>query len=726
MTLNPVPYLRFIVLAAALSVASISGALTAPREVDEQTLKLHELSFEQLLKTKIITSTRNSIDIAQSPTSATVYTSADIKRMGVRNIKELLERTPGFFTNKQPAGPAIGSRGFIGDNEQFLLLIDGHNANSIVDKGPGNFFVYPMLENVKRVEILRGPGSTLWGSDAALGIIHIITEDGSELDKSTITYSQASEDDYRFLNLKIGEKITQNVDYLASLTFSESSGFVLDPRDFLAREGMWEDIDDSWELYLKANLDNVKVYARVSDFTNARPGGSVSGVDEDAYTRRRHTYLDIQRNWQLNTRADLELRVFSDLMERWHAVITPITSPGTAIVEDSGASRELSLGVELISRMEPIKGHNLLAGLRAVKTEVDPVTFARIFPVTAEPSSSPITNNNKVVPDEVDKNFALFIEDDWKINNELSMVLGVRLDRNTLREESTIVLPRFSVNWNFSPSWFAQYSYTTGYIRPPVGLGFLGQGQFNTGLTFSAEGKLYGAADSQEVKNHELRVSYKREPLSFSISFYKTAIENSFNFIFEPASVGGEDGILAFVNTPRVDSQGTEIEFNYVPSSSWNLYGNLSLVFDASIDEFTGKSFGAEFDLDNTAFGFGEGIFTGDGSVVGYPEKILNLGVNYFYDERISANLHYRVWSDLKTRNRIDLFTVGKGEKSYGPEQFLDLNIRFGQVMGYNLDASLFVKNILNNDDSKIGMLYFTQDWTERARSIGFNISYAY
>ena len=51
-----------------------------------------------------------------------------------------------------------------------------------------------------------------------------------------------------------------------------------------------------------------------------------------------------------------------------------------------------------------------------------------------------------------------------------------------------------------------------------------------------------------------------------------------------------------------------------------------------------------------------------------------------------------------------------RGETSYGPEQFLDLNIRFSAVLGSDLDVSVFAKNLLDNDDSEIGMLYFTQD----------------
>ena len=681
--------------------------------------KWYERSFEQLLETKIVTATRDQQQIGDAPANMTVYTAADIQRMGLRSIKELLERTTGFFTNKQGAGPAIGSRGFIGDNEQFLMLIDGHNVNSIVDKGPGNSFIFPFLEQVKRVEIQRGPGSTLWGSDAALGIIHIITQDGGDdIDGVVTTYSHATEDNQHYLNLKAGEQLTDNVHYMMSFTAAESDGF----KSGVPRERTWEALDDSKEFYFKAKLRDTKVYARFSDIRNQRPVGSIAGIDEKAYTRRKHSYLDIQRSIALTEQWDIEGRLFTDLMERWQSQITQVTSPGTSTVEESAASKETALGLELLGRWRPSDSHKVLMGIRAVQTEVDPVSNSVVFPVTALPSTSTGSINMRVVPEDKDTNIAVFAEDNWAISDNFNVIVGLRVDRNDLREESTIVLPRFAANWKINGQWSGQYAYSTGYIRPPVGIGFLGQAQFNN--DYNTNGRIFGAEDSQQVESHDIRISYNSKPISIRWNLYYNTIEDSFNFLFQQGSVGTENRVLFFINTPEINTYGTELEFNYVPSDRWNIYGNLSYVIEAKLATTTSSSFGVPYDLNNTQFKFGEGAFTPDGTVSGYPHQIVNLGLNYFFSEQLSANLHYRGWSKMSGREGNNF--QGLENKDTGPEHFVDMNIRYQQIGGTKLDMALFVKNLLGNDDSEINELYFSQTWSERARSIGLKMSYSF
>ena len=704
---------RCLLLAAALSYNVSALADTAKND------KWYERSFEQILETKIVTATRDQQQIVDSPANMTVYSAADIQRMGLRSIKELLERTTGFFTNKQGAGPAIGSRGFIGDNEQFLMLIDGHNINSIVDKGPGNTFIFPFLEQVKRVEIQRGPGSTLWGSDAALGIIHIITQDGgTDIDGVQTTYSHATEDDLHYLNIKAGEQLTDDVHYMMSFTAAESDGFI----SGTPTEQTWEALDDSKEFYFKATLRDTQVYARFADIRNQRPLGSIAGIDEKAYTRRKHSYLDIRRSAVISDGFNLEGRFFADLMERWQSLINPVTTPGTQMVEESAASKETALGVELLSRWRPSDEHNILIGLRAVQTEIDPVSNSVTYPVTARFSTSNGSINTRVVPEDKDTNVALFAEDSWAINDSFNIIVGLRIDHNDLREESTIVLPRFAANWKISDQWSAQYSYSTGYIRPPVGIGFLGQAQFND--DFNTNGRIFGANDSQEVGTHDIRISYNRKPISIRWNLYHNTIEDSFNFLFEQGMVGAESRVLFFINTPEINTYGTELEFNYVPSDRWNIYGNLSYVFDAKLKTTKSSAFGVAYDLNNTQFKFGEGAFSSDGTVSGYPHQIVNIGLNYFFSEQISGNLHYRGWNDMS--GRADNLFQGLHSKKTGPEHFVDMNIRYQQVAGTQLDMAVFVKNLLGNDDSEINELYFNQLWADRARSIGLKLSYTF
>lgn len=87
-------------IARRLLLTTMLGYSTSALSVDmEKNNKWYERSFEQLLETKIVTATRDQQQIGDAPANMTVYTAADIQRMGLRSVKELLERTTGFFTN---------------------------------------------------------------------------------------------------------------------------------------------------------------------------------------------------------------------------------------------------------------------------------------------------------------------------------------------------------------------------------------------------------------------------------------------------------------------------------------------------------------------------------------------------------------------------------------------------------------------------------------------------
>ncbi len=703
---------------ALLCIASFAVAENTDQASEQP---WYERSFEQLLDTKIITPTRDTQSLRNSAAAISVYTANDIKRMGIRTVKELLERTTGFFVNKQLAGAAIGSRGYIGDNEQFLLLIDGHNANSIVDKGPGFFFLFPMLENVKRVEIVRGPGSTLWGSDAALGIIHIITKDGTDIDGPVATYSYATEDRYRYANVQAGEKLAEDISYIVSFTGAKAEGFPEDGVDPFW-PGRWEQIDDSWELYFTAQLRNTTVHTRAADLKNSNPSMNVfqaTNLDQPPYYRRRHIYLDIEHSRAISNSLSLELRVFTDLMERWQKLRNMINSKGISTVMESAASKENALGLELLGKWRPHSQHALLFGLRAVRTEIDPVTNNVSYPSTSEPPSAGTVFNLRVVPEDIDENIAVFIEDDWRISKDINSTLGLRLDRNNLREKNTIVLPRLGINWQFAPSWSSHYSYNTGYIRPPVGIGFLGQETFNTFTNDNSEeytALIYGASDSEKVYSHDLQLQFKRNPLIANLALFHTQIDDAFNFLFQADSADDPTRILFFINTNTIKSYGYELSFQYLPISEWDFYGNLSHVLQAKVDKLTGSEAGIDYDFFNDFTPFAP-----DGTVAAYPQQIWNLGLNYQHKDTLTLNLHYRGWSDMHMSEN---FTNRK--ISFGPEHFFDLNIVFNKLLGTQLNVALFAKNLLDNDDSEIAMLLFRNEWSERGRSMGIKLDYQF
>src|SRR3954470_1357332 len=168
---------------AALLIAVIPLALAAqtpqtPRAIGEVTL----FGEEQL---KVEAATKTEIPISKAPNAVTVVTAKQISESGARTVPDLLRLVAGVNVRWNPMVQTIDIRGF-GENpfsNRILLLIDGVPYNSGDTGGfplsPG-FDTFP-IQNIKRIEIVRGPGSSLYGENAYWGVINIVTLSGDDL-----------------------------------------------------------------------------------------------------------------------------------------------------------------------------------------------------------------------------------------------------------------------------------------------------------------------------------------------------------------------------------------------------------------------------------------------------------------------------------------------------------------------------------------------------------------
>lgn len=145
---------------------------------------LLELSLEDLMAFEVVTPTRTKIELGNVPGSVTVITRDQIRKSPAQTIPELLRRVPGLNIRWNPMVQTIDVRAF-GSNpftSRVLLLIDGVPYNSWNKGGfpqhPG--FDFFNLEYVSHIEILRGPGSALYGENAFNGVINIVTLSGGD------------------------------------------------------------------------------------------------------------------------------------------------------------------------------------------------------------------------------------------------------------------------------------------------------------------------------------------------------------------------------------------------------------------------------------------------------------------------------------------------------------------------------------------------------------------
>ncbi|HET8871783.1 MAG TPA: TonB-dependent receptor [Aquabacterium sp.] len=165
-------------LAAALLFGLCWQSLAHASKVDEEDLA-QTFGDEPLVSI----ATGASQLIRRAPAVATVITADDIRAMGATDLDEVMEAVPGVHVARttQVYSPAYVFRGVnAGVNPQVLLLINGIPMTSVYGGNRGNGWVNLPLDNVARIEIIRGPASALYGADAAAGVINVITQDAGD------------------------------------------------------------------------------------------------------------------------------------------------------------------------------------------------------------------------------------------------------------------------------------------------------------------------------------------------------------------------------------------------------------------------------------------------------------------------------------------------------------------------------------------------------------------
>lgn len=160
------------------STTVVGTLLLAPPTYALTTLEYFDLTLEQLLEVKVHSVSKKAETVANAPAAIYVVTSEDIIRSGVTTIPDALRMVPGIQVARTDSNSwAISIRGFnSGLANKLLVLVDGRTIYNPVFGGVLWEAHILMLEDVERIEVVRGPGGTLWGANAVNGVINIISK----------------------------------------------------------------------------------------------------------------------------------------------------------------------------------------------------------------------------------------------------------------------------------------------------------------------------------------------------------------------------------------------------------------------------------------------------------------------------------------------------------------------------------------------------------------------
>jgi len=165
-----------------MSYLSASVFCFSPLLCAEEQNQALDLSVEDLLNVEVTTVAKKAQSLNDTQAAAFIITNEDIKRSGVTNIPDALRLAPGMDVARIDASKwAVSSRGFNGRRaNKLLVMIDGRSAYARTYSGVYWENQDVMLEDIDRIEIIRGQGATLWGANAVNGVINIITKHSSK------------------------------------------------------------------------------------------------------------------------------------------------------------------------------------------------------------------------------------------------------------------------------------------------------------------------------------------------------------------------------------------------------------------------------------------------------------------------------------------------------------------------------------------------------------------
>jgi iron complex outermembrane recepter protein len=157
---------------------------------------LQQLSLEQLGDVEVTTVSKDPQQVLQTPAAVFVITQEDIRRSGATSIPEALRLAPGVEVSQIDGNQwSVAIRGFAGQfSKSLLVLVDGRSVYTPLFEGVYWDLPYVMLEDVERIEVIRGPGGTIWGSNAVNGVINIITKRANDTQGTLATLGSGTVD----------------------------------------------------------------------------------------------------------------------------------------------------------------------------------------------------------------------------------------------------------------------------------------------------------------------------------------------------------------------------------------------------------------------------------------------------------------------------------------------------------------------------------------------------
>jgi iron complex outermembrane receptor protein len=272
--------------------------------------KLKQLSLEELSQTSIALTSKKEKNLEQVASAAYVITQEDIRRSGATSLPELLRGVPGLNVAQVDANQwAVSARGFSGlFSNKMLVMIDGRSIYDPLFAGVYWSDHDLILPDVKKIEIIRGPGATLWGANAVNGVINIVTKSSKET-QGTLLQAGIGDYENNIVGLRYGGKLTENGSYRIFAKYRQHDDFVnLDDdsaHDAATKKQLGFRVDlatsENDQLFIKGEINK-----QDQDITRRDSSG---GMTEPAFDNVDTQSGYLQADWQHRVSVDEQFKL---------------------------------------------------------------------------------------------------------------------------------------------------------------------------------------------------------------------------------------------------------------------------------------------------------------------------------------------------------------------------------------------------------------------------------
>lgn len=214
----------------AASVAALT-LMTQTAYADAQG-DLFNLSLEELIEIDIASVSKKSQTLRDVAAAAYVITAEDIRRSGARSLPDALRLAPGVDVARINGGNwAVSIRGFTGRYaNKILVLIDGRSVYNAVFSGVFWDTEHVLIEDIERIEVIRGPGAAIWGPNAVNGVINVITRSARDTEGVVAVAEASTAGDWRTGGV-IGWKASEDLAFKASVFGQRNAELRILPSD---------------------------------------------------------------------------------------------------------------------------------------------------------------------------------------------------------------------------------------------------------------------------------------------------------------------------------------------------------------------------------------------------------------------------------------------------------------------------------------------------------------